>query len=377
MMMGDTLAWRILRLALIFGFSLCLVACQSFPRPDDAGQAPSASDRFILTSPEEEMVGQIQVIAARYEDTLPDIARRFDLGYEEIVMANPEVDPWLPGEGARIILPTRFVLPDAPRAGIVINLATLRLFYFPKSRPGEPQVVITHPVGIGRLGWTTPLGVTKVIDKDEAPTWYVPSSVREEHAKMGDPLPAVVPPGPDNPLGTHALRLALPSYLIHGTNKPYGVGMRVSHGCIRLYPEDIVSLYQQLPVGTAVRIVNQPFLAGWLGGTLYLETHPPLADDKRNKQRILRTVLRAGAAKAEDQPAIDWEKAKRLVDKPRGLPVPVLVGAPGLEEVLAGAREVKNAVTPAANRQKVLEEVPRPEPPSGQAAAGIRSGQES
>ena len=179
------------------------------------------------------------------EDTLPDIARRFNLGYEEIARANPGVDPWVPGEGREIVLPTQFVLPAAPREGLVINLAQLRVFYFPKVKEGEPQTVITHPIGIGKVGWQTPEGTTKVTGKRKNPTWFPPASVRKEHKEAGDPLPSKVPPGPDNPLGAHMMTLGWPSYLIHGTNKPYGVGLRSSHGCIRFYPEDIARAVRQ------------------------------------------------------------------------------------------------------------------------------------
>ena len=326
-----------------------LTACHSIPaswfswlgytRQRPAPQpVPIASDRLVLSSPTDDVVGQLQVVVAGYNDTLPDIARRFNLGYEEIVAANPGVSIDTP-RGMRIVLPTQFILPPAPRRGIVINLATLRLFYFPPTpEPDGSQVVITHPVGIGREGWTTPLGQTRIVSKEQAPRWYVPASIRREHATWGDPLPSQVPPGPRNPLGTHALHLARPGYLIHGTNKPGGIGMRVSHGCIQLYPEDIVSLYAQVPVGTPVTIVNQPVLAGWYQGTLYLEAHPPLQDDHRNWRKAVRPLIASRAAQAKaDQPviAVDWDKVNRLVAKPRGLSLPVLVGTPTLEEILA------------------------------------------
>ena len=187
------------------------------------------ADTFPL-SPNSDVVGELRIIIAKHEDTLSDLARRHNLGYNEIVDANPTVDPWLPGAGTPIVLPTQFVLPNAARQGIVLNVATMRLFYYPPTKPGEQTVVITHPIGIGKEGWSTPLGTTQVVAKQKDPAWNVPVSIREEHAKKGDPLPAIVPPGPDNPLGQFAMRLGLPSYLIHGTNKPYGIGMRVSHG---------------------------------------------------------------------------------------------------------------------------------------------------
>ena len=142
----------------------------------------------------------------------------------------------------------------------------MRLFYFPEPREGEAPEVITHPIGIGREGWQTPEGYSTITRKVVQPTWTVPASVLREYAEKGEPLDPVVPPGPDNPLGSHAMRLSLPSYLIHGTNKSYGVGMRVSHGCVRLYPEDIARLFPQVPVGTEVHIINEPYVAGWRDG---------------------------------------------------------------------------------------------------------------
>ena len=199
------------------------------PPPPPTIHEPVATHVFRLDVAEDEVVGELQVTKVQGEDTLPDIARRFNLGYEEIARANPGVDPWVPGEGREIVLPTQFVLP-AQREGLVINLAQLRVFYFPKIKEGEAPTVITHPIGIGKVGWQTPEGTTKVTGKRTNPTWFPPSSVRKEHREAGDPLPSKVPPGPDNPLGAHMMTLGWPSYLIHGTNKPYGVGLRSSHG---------------------------------------------------------------------------------------------------------------------------------------------------
>ncbi|HYQ71283.1 MAG TPA: L,D-transpeptidase family protein, partial [Gammaproteobacteria bacterium] len=253
---------------------LFLSGCSGLPdwRPSwvRPAQEPVRSDRFLLPPAGTDIIGEIQITTAGEEDTLSDLARRYDLGYEEIVAANPGMDPWLPGAGTQVVLPTQFILPDAPRQGLVLNLAAMRLFYYPEPVAGEPPRVVTHPIGIGREGWETPLGVTRITRKIVQPAWTVPLSVRREHAEIGDPLPPVVPPGPDNPLGEYAMRLSLPSYLIHGTNQPYGVGIRVSHGCVRLYPEDIARLFPEVPEGTTVTIVNQPYLAGWKNGHLYL-----------------------------------------------------------------------------------------------------------
>lgn len=237
------------------------------------------ADGFPLDGHAESVVGEVFTVSARREDTLLDIARRYGLGRDEIVNANPGVDIWLPGEGTRVHVPRRYVLPDAPREGIVLNLPEMRLYYYPPESEDVARQVITHPISIGRQDWQTPLGETRIVSKVKNPTWFPPESVRAEHAADGDPLPSVVPPGPDNPLGGYALRLGIPGYLIHGTNKPYGVGMRVSHGCIRMYPEDIVAMFSQVTNDTPVRIINQPVKTGWRDGKLYLEVHRPLEEN--------------------------------------------------------------------------------------------------
>ncbi len=277
---------------------------------------------FALPSADDAVVGSIATITARHEDTLADIARLHGVGYAEIVAANPGVDPWLPGEGMSIVLPTRYVLPDAPRTGLVLNLPEYRLYHYRASRPGEPPQVTTYPVSIGDVDWRTPLGLTRVVSKTKNPSWYPPASIRAEHARNGDSLPTVVPPGPDNPLGEYALRLALPGYLIHGTNKPYGIGMRVTHGCVRLYPEHIARLFRELPVGTPVRIVDQPVKAGWLDGVLYMEVHRPLAESNNGADvtSAVRTVIAATKGRSAD---IDWDAVERTARERRGVPVPV------------------------------------------------------
>ena len=204
------------------------------------------------------MIGEPGTLESRQEDTLPDIARLHHLGFDEIVAANPGVDTWLPGQGTRISLPTQRIIPDVPRTGLVVNLAEGRLYYFRADRNGEP-LVETYPVSVGQVGRTMPLGLTSVTAKQKKPSWYPPKSIRDRHLQEGDVLPPFIPPGPDNPLGEYALRLAIPngSYLIHGTNKPVSVGLQITNGCIRLYPEDIEALFKEVPVGIRVRIINQ------------------------------------------------------------------------------------------------------------------------
>jgi L,D-transpeptidase ErfK/SrfK len=302
-------------------------------------------------SADTEVIGEIQRVRAVYEDTFVILARRHNVGYEELRRANPGVDPWLPGAGTEIVLPTQFVLPRAERRGIVINLPELRLYYFPDAPDAHGQRVITHPISVGRMDWATPLGRTSIVAKAKNPSWYPPQSIRDEHAARNDPLPNVVPPGPDNPLGNHALRLGIPGYLIHGTNKPSGVGMRVTHGCIRMFPEDIEALFGMVDSGTQVRIVNQPFKLGWGEGGLYLEAHLPLeepdqvndldepsraleleadqvpADAQWTATELTRIYV---AATQEREARMDWLSAERIMQAALGMPefVSMAVEAP-------------------------------------------------
>jgi L,D-transpeptidase ErfK/SrfK len=315
----------------------------------------AATHRFEFDPAHEDVVGVLQTVVLSKEDTLPDVARRFNVGYEEMVRANPGVDPWLPGEGRAVIVPTRFVLPDAPREGIVINVAAMRLYYYPKRSKGQSQVVITHPIGIGKLGWQTPEGVTKVIARVKDPVWVPPQSVRKEHLENGDVLPPKVDAGPDNPLGAYMFRLGWPSYLVHGTNKPYGVGMRSSHGCVRLYPEDIAILYDTVPIGTAVRVVNQPYLLGWHGDALYVQAYGALEDDTRAWQNGPKSLLKKSGQTALWQrirahdAEIDWERARALSEAPRGVPVSVMKReAASMDSALAAALKVRNAIPEGA-----------------------------
>ena len=291
-----------------------------------------------------DVIGAMSTITARQEDTLVDIARRHGLGYEDIVRANPDVNVWVPGEGTEVILPTQYVLPSGSRRGVILNLAEYRLYYFPETKAGETAYVMTYPISIGRMDWETPLGRTQIISKVRNPSWYVPQSVLDEHAADGDPLPRIVPPGPDNPLGKFAMRLGLPGYLIHGTNRPAGVGMRVTHGCVRMFPEDIEYLFTKVDVKTAVRIVNEPIKMGWNGDQLVMEAHPILeivvpeaveneaTEEGENaadgnvvefkdpltyvtEQFVVTTGERAGQ--------LDWHLAEQIIERSDGIPTPV------------------------------------------------------
>jgi L,D-transpeptidase ErfK/SrfK len=323
------------------------------PKPQYA--LPVATHRFEIDPLHDDVVGQVQVTFTSREDTLPDIARRFNVGYEEIVRANPGVDPWLPGANREIVVPTQFVLPNAPRKGIVINVAALRVFYFPPAKPGEKQVVYTHPIGIGKVGWSTPEGTTKVVSKQKDPIWRPTASIRAEHKENGEDLPAVVPAGPDNPLGRYKFTLGWPSYLIHGTNKPYGVGLRSSHGCIRLYPEDVEKLFAMVGPGTSVTVVNQPFVFGWHEGQLYLQAYTVLEDDKRDwtksQQKLLsKTLTRRiqDELKAGNE-QVNWDRVSVITMDPRGLALSVSRSDQTVNALLATAPRVQNRIPDGAN----------------------------
>lgn len=294
-----------------------------------AAGAGGAEEHFLPLRGGERVIGEVRWVEAEAKDTLVDIAKRHGVGYEELRSANPTVDPWLPGAGTDVMLPTRFVLPDWPHEGIVLNVAEMRMYYFPPAAPEEPAVVRTYPVSVGRGDWSTPVASTRVTAKVADPVWTPPASIRAEHAAEGDILPAQVPPGEDNPLGRFALRLGLPAYLIHGTNKSYGIGMQVTHGCVRLYPRHIEALFDKVPVGTPVHIINQPFKAGWRDGRLYLEVHPPLEGmpyPDSDYRSLLRMIMRAAGPDADI--TVDWDKAAVVAAEASG--VPTVVGERGV-----------------------------------------------
>jgi len=246
---------------------------------------PTGGDK-LLGNPEQ----PFYVVSKSNEDLI-DIAAAHHVGQNEIVKLNPKVDRWLARAGRKIRIPNSYLLPDAPQKDIVLNLPEYRLYYYPKGNSEWSGQVVTNPISIGRVDWNTPLGKTKIIAKITNPTWTPPASIRREHAAKGDILPAVFPAGVNNPLGLFAMRLGVPGYLIHSTNKPLGLGMRVSHGCVRMYPDDIKRLFPFVSVGTSVYIVNQPIKVGWSKGTLYIEAHPDLEDKKRSYQQRVDAAL--------------------------------------------------------------------------------------
>ena len=251
-------------------------------------------------------------------DTLIDIAVEEGVGILELMEANPGIDPWLPEPGRTIVVPTRRVLPRAPRAGIVINLAEYRLYWFPPK--GEPR---TFPVGIGTEEAGIPRGASRIVRKRPNPVWTPPPSVR---AEVPD-LPASVPPGPDNPLGAFALDTGWPLVAIHGTNKPYGVGRRVSHGCFRLYPAHIAALFPEVAVGTPVAVVDEPVKFGWAEGELWVEVHDTADADLARRPALGEIVGAALDAAGPDWDRLSWPLLLAAVQRADGLPARVTVPA--------------------------------------------------
>ena len=289
--------------------SLALAQANEYPLRDDGA----------------DIFGQVERIRTRFEDTLIQIARRYSLGYEELLRVNQDVDPWLPGEGTLVLIPGQRLLPPGEREGIVVNLPEHRLYYFPKPKMDQPATVLTYPVSVGKMDWRTPIGSTKIVSKQKNPSWTPPKSVHEERRRLGEPpLPAVVPPGRDNPLGAHAMRLSIPggAYLIHGTNNPDAVGMAVTHGCLRMYPEDIATLFERVPVGTKVTLIDEPVKMTKIDGEVWLEVHPPIDDQGRAVAVSLDLFeARLDALLGESEVVINWDIALEALRDARGIPV--------------------------------------------------------
>ena len=328
--------WGPTSLAVLFAASLSApVLAQSDDEqaksdtPKISDTAISSAEQVTLNSPSDLPRGQYRIpdegdiVGERYtitienhEDTLVDVARRHNIGFEEIRMANPDVSLWVPGKGTEVVIPAQYILPPGEREGIVVNLSELRLYYYPADKPG---IVETYPVSVGREEFATPVGKTKTTVKVKDPAWSPPESMRREAKERGEPAPSVVPPGPDNPLGRHAILLGLPSYLIHGTNRPDGVGMRVSRGCIRMYPEDIESLYDRVPSGTQVNLIDAPFKAGMASdGTLFMQSYPQLEENLDSFEPLLKAMERVSELTEEKNIEVDYARIRHAVESPDG-----------------------------------------------------------
>ncbi|WP_458524592.1 L,D-transpeptidase family protein [Onishia taeanensis] len=332
--------WRLALAGLLLALPLTLQAldaeaADASAAGEEIGSETTSSDaerpQGHYALPEEgDIVGQTSTIIAETSDTLLDIGRRHGIGYEEMRRANPEVNVWYPGEGTEIVIPSRFILPPGPREGVVVNVAEMRIYFFPEAKDGETRHVETYPVSVGRMDWKTPLGTTSITQMVKNPAWYPPQSIIKEHAEDGrGQLPSVVPAGPDNPLGSRKMRLNIPGYLIHGTNRPDGIGMRVTHGCIRMLPEDVEALFEKVGVGTQVRLINEPFKLGWSNGTLYVQAYPYLdEEDGTTVERITNALSQVDEeVKGLDYP-VDYSRLRDVVEVPGGLPVALEYTAP-------------------------------------------------
>lgn len=318
--------------------NLLLTFCAVLAFSAPANAAKKADEKKTAAAYDLPYIGDMLEFTTKYEDTFVKIARDHDLGYVEVRAANPDIDPWLPGAGTKLVLPAMHILPDAPHKGVVINLPEMRLFVY-----SEAGKVTTVPIGIGREGLSTPVGETKIMRKVVGPIWHPTARMKKD-----DPtLPDSVPPGPENPMGTHALYLGWNEYAIHGTDKPYGIGRRVSSGCIRLYPEDIIRVYNMVPVDSSVQVVNQPVKAALIDGTVYVEAHTsveqatrmenlgglPLYEFNDDDMKMITKV----AGDLADR--LDWSEVRRVIRQRRGYPIAIpLVEEPKIATVLKEAQ---------------------------------------
>jgi L,D-transpeptidase ErfK/SrfK len=294
---------RLIPLAGMFGASLVQAAAYSLPDPSV------------------QVVGAVTSVRAAHEDTLASLAEKHGVGYRELVRANPGVDAWLPGEGTEVVLPTQYVLPNSAREGIVINVAEFRLYYYPPGR----GMVITYPVGLGRQDFRTPLTKTRIRAAIANPAWTPTATSRREHAARGKILPPVVMPGPDNPMGSWALQLDIPSYFIHGTNEPFGVGQMASQGCIRLYEPHIATLAELVSRGTPVAIVNEPYKIGRRGDQVFVQVHEEIYGEE--DPGILAQRVRKAVAEVAKNVEVDWALLGEHLERPTGMPVLITAAA--------------------------------------------------
>lgn len=278
---------------------------------------------YKMPAPGNDVIGEIRYVTPNKHESLADLTIRYEMGYEELKWANPGINPWLLNEQRPILLPLQFILPEGKRSGIVSNIPEMRTYYFLK----DSDTVYVYPVGVGRMDWKTPLGSWSITRKQENPAWYPPASIRREHEEMGrGTLPGVVPAGPDNPLGTRVLRLSLPSYLLHGTNEQTGIGMRVTHGCMRFYPQHIEQLYDIVPTNTLVTFLNEPVKFGFLDNDLLIEVHPPLDEDNLSVADLKAKALSQLERYLNDHPntSVNYDLVNLAVEQQSG--VPIIIG---------------------------------------------------
>lgn len=304
---------------------------------------------YNFPKPGDHLVGEVKKALVREDEDFADVAERYDVGFQNLAEANPKIDPENPVAGLKIVVPTKFLLPKELQPDLIlINLASMRLYYVPKNG----RQVYIFSVGIGQEGWNTPLGEMKVVSKIVDPTWVVPESIFKYRKAKGDPVPRKIPPGPDDPLGSYALRLSIPEILIHGTNEPSGVGRRSSAGCIRMYPQDIEQLFHMVSVGTRVVIINRPYLTAWSGGKLYLEAHLPLFEQRQEVGEDVTPALEAVEAAAKGRAiTVDWSKVANIARQHSVVPVAI------------GSEAVKKVVTEAVTKvAPVITEIKNPVP---------------
>ncbi len=288
--------------------------------------ASSMAQALTFRFNDDEVVGNSLEIETGYEDTFVNLGRVYGLGYRELIAANPEVSPWVPGDATSVQLPLSFILPRQGLTGeenVVLNLAEFRLYHFIP----EKNIVRAYAVGIGKEGWQTPTSDARVTGVVQNPSWTPPQSIRQEQAARGVILPSVIPPGPENPLGDYAVALSIPGYLFHGSNKKLGIGMRVSHGCIRLYDSDIEELAHSVRPGLPVSIINEPAKAGWKNGQLYLEVHPLLEEDRGRDLELQRIIADALSRRPDLTIEIDWDRVGQIEAKKSGAPEIISVAA--------------------------------------------------
>jgi L,D-transpeptidase ErfK/SrfK len=315
---------------------------------------------YDLPPPGEDLIGEPSAIESKKGDTLATISLDNGVGFRQVLHANPGVDPWNVPPRTRIVLPTSMLLPQQ-REGIVINIPEMRLYYFPKDEPK----VYAYPVAVGRVDWRTPLGTTTIVKKVRNPTWYPTEDIRAEHAAQGDPLPAAVPPGPDNPMGTLALQLAWPLIRIHGTNEALaGIGMPVTHGCIRLYPKDIEDLFERAPIGTKVTVIDQPLKMGHHDGMWYIEAHAEVTENAFVPAPTDVTPMLVKLKRKTRDSALDWNQVGAALKRLDGVPTPAQAvptalapsSRPAAPTAIATARIQHASYSPGRSRGAAVQE---------------------